>query len=677
MHKLIWLSFFFSWAVQAQINPIEIPADPNTAAWVVEQNARSRAYLKSNLPLYNEITARAAELTAQTAVMKTSFFNKEFYVSRGSLLLVDPSGDKTIVNVATLPAGAAVTEYRLSPDQTKLAFGYAIRGTDWTTWKVIDFQTLTEIDGPFYIKSSGVDEMNWDTDSKGLYYQNWLTAVEDEAGMRKPQVRYHRIGESIASDVVVFEDESDPKVNKYNARPLDANRAIVYRLLGAAEVPLSLYIVEKDNNGGFKRARALMKPNRYWGRLVGADGNKVLVRTSYLGKKYGILSIDANSGRKRTIVPENSNQVLIQAQQIGDRLVLQYLNKNLDNSIVVTNLRGQVLKTFYPHDFGFPDQGTFGLLTGNWTSQKGYFNYQTMTTPSEVIVFDVLSSTFTRLPTRPVNFDGSKVVVRQSWYFSDDGTKIPISVFTRQDMPIPNFMYVLVYGNIGIANTPQFNRKYQLMLDMGGAVAIPNIRGGGEWGLSWQQAGVFNKWNTINDIKSAAQWLRREYPSLRNRLVLSGRSYGGMMTMTAYSHLQPYFAVYTPVVGVSDPEALLRQERGWVYWDDMGFQRDLSGEIIYDFNSFVRLFSWSPLKMVPFLSNAKPIMAFSAQYDSRVSSSQTIRYIQALHTRFGPTSPVYIIEHENVGHNGRAEVIDEAAFIAAQFGIQQLSPLKN
>ena len=119
--------------------------------------------------------------------------------------------------------------------------------------------------------------------------------------------------------------------------------------------------------------------------------------------------------------------------------------------------------------------------------------------------------------------------------------------------------------------------------------------------------------------------------------------------MVEYTHAQDDFAVFTPVVGVSDPIALLNNERGWVYRDDLGYARDARGEVIYSpWNSFY-IRTWSPLGAVPYLGNAKPIMAFSAQYDTRVSSSQTIRLIRALETSFGPTAPVYMIEHENVG----------------------------
>jgi hypothetical protein len=129
------------------------------------------------------------------------------------------------------------------------------------------------------------------------------------------------------------------------------------------------------------------------------------------------------------------------------------------------------------------------------------------------------------------------------------------------------------------------------------------------------------------------------------------------------------------VVGVTEPFSLLTRERGWVYYDDLGYRRAPDGNIIDSPESQNLVHAWSPLESLPRLHQAKPIMAFSAQFDTRVSSSQTIRFINAIEDRFGAGAPVYMIEHENVGHNGRAEALDEAMFVANQLGLTSLNPI--
>jgi prolyl oligopeptidase len=656
--------------------PIDLPVDPETAAWVVAQNARSRAYLATDPALQAAIRARATALVPLNGQVRTNFFGTDHVVRSGSLFAVgtDGAADRRLVDATTLPAGAGVTEFRVSPDRQKLAYGYQIRGSDWTTWTVIALADLAPLAGPFYIKSSGVDEMNWSIDSRGLFYQGWLTAADDVQGIRRPQIKFHRLGDDPALDRVVFEDDEEPHSVKYNALPLDDSTAVVYRVLGGAEVPLAVYLAKRDDAGTW-RTTTVVRPNLRWGRFVGLSGRNLLLRTSDLGH-YRIVSVDPDTLSTRVVVPSRGDAILNQAQQIGDKLLLQYLDRDLHSSLVVTDLAGNVTGTFAPRDVGWPDLGAFSLATGNFQSQAGYLTYSATTLPTETLKLDVATSVFSVVPGRPIAFDGSKIKTESRTYVARDGTRIPVQVFTRTDVATPpSFAYLFVYGNIGVANLPTFNRKFQLMLELGGMVAIPNVRGGGEQGLWWQWAGVFDKWRTLNDIADASRWLKASYSSIGDRVVLSGRSYGGMMTMAEYVYCQDDFALFTPVVGVSDPVAMHTEEQGWVYPDDLGYPRDHRGQVIDCARCDQVLASYAPLYGVATLGAAKPIMAFSAQYDTRVTSSQTLRFIEALHARFGEAAPVYVIEHENVGHNGRAEVVDEAVFVARELGITALSPI--
>ena len=660
----------------------DLPQDPDYATWVTEQNQRSRALLSTNAALQAAVKARYAELAPGNASVRTDQFGREFFTSKGSLILAG-APDRTLVDAATLGAGAAVTEFRLSPDGAKLAYGFAKFGSDWTTWKVLAMDDLRELAGPFVIKSSGGDNMNWDADSEGLYYANWLTAAEDEVGKRQPQIKYHRLGADAdaGSDPIVFEDAELPKTIKYNAQAVDATTAVIYRSIGA-DVPLAIVVAKKIGNGATGESwqtKPLVTPKDEYGRFLGARGSKIYLRTSAQGGRYGVDAIDVVTEQRTTIVPPHANNVLSVAQLIGERLVLQYLSPTLETSAEVFDLAGVKKAEFRPADHAMPTQGTLGAVTGGDGSRFGYFTYQTGTTPPETFKLDTLGDVIQRLPGKSVPFDGSKVKVEFRSYPSADGASVPIWVFSRADAPAPpSWAYLYVYGNIGALNGPQFNRKFQLMLEMGGAVALAAIRGGGEFGLDWQLPGTFDKWTSFNDIVAASRFLKTQYPSVTDRVVLSGRSYGGMMTMGAYVHFPDEFKVFTPVVSVSSVPAQLEKERGWVYFDDMGFRRDDRGFVIHDKKHYAALEAWSPLENVGKLTPArtKPMMAFAAQYDARVSSQHTGRFVKAVQGLAGTTAPVYLLEHENVGHNGRAEAVDEALFVASQLGLAEIAPIK-
>lgn len=662
------------------ISPVEFSRDPATLEWVKVQNQVSREYLAADKVLQSAVQARAAELVPQNAPLRTSLMGYEFFVSKGSLVLAGQNGapDRTVVDASKLAPGAVVTEFRVSPDKQKLAYGYAVYGTDWTTWNVISLGDLSRLAGPFYIKSSGFDEMNWDTDSNGLFYQAHVSASDDKKGLRNPMVKFHRLGTDSAMDQVVFLDTESPPSAKFQARALNSNTVIVHRIQGAAEIPFAIWLVKKTSDGVFSKKPIPVASNRHWGKLVGFDKKFLFVRTSEHGPNYSLVRIDLERNlESKIVVGTRADRTLIQAQNIGDKFVLHYLDNQLNNSLVITDRSGTVLKEFDPASLGLPRRATMGLLTGTSDSSAGWFAYHAADFPTETLRFDVATARVERVPGKPIRFDGTKVKSELHWYRSADGERIPVQVFTRTDLKTPpRFAYLFMYGNIGIASTTQFNRKFQLMLELGGMVALANIRGGGEFGLKWQKAGIFDKWSSLNDIAFASRWLKANYPSIENRVALSGRSFGGMMTMAQYAHFQDDFEVYTPTVSVSDPTSfLLGGELGWWAADDFGLKRDAKGHVIWDRKAIQAIDSWNPMKGIERVNRAKPMMAFSGEFDTRVDPDQTVRYVQALQAKLGPGAPVYMIEHEKIGHNGRAEVVDEAVFIARQFGINQLSPI--
>jgi prolyl oligopeptidase len=387
------------------------------------------------------------------------------------------------------------------------------------------------------------------------------------------------------------------------------------------------------------------------------------------------MAIDLERRRERTILPAVNDSVLIQAQQLGNRFVLQYLEKDLTNTILVTDLKGKKVARWRPSDLQLPDRGTLSLLTGDRESRTGDFTYHAANLPTQTLRFDGATDSISLLPSQPVPFDGSRVQSTVHYYLSRDGVRIPIQVFSRTDaLTSPIFAYLFMYGNIGIASASQFNRKFQLMLELGGVVAVANIRGGGEFGLPWQKAGTFTKWKSLEDIAAAAQWLRKEYPSIGRRIALSGRSFGGTNTMACYVYLQDDFDVFTPVVSLADPEAGLG-ESGWWAVDDYGFRRDRRGKIFDAAGARKKMATWNPMRGISKLKSPKPFLAFSGEFDMRVHPDQTTRFVEALIKRFGADAPIYMIETEKIGHSGRAEYAEEATFIARQFGIRELRPL--
>jgi dipeptidyl aminopeptidase/acylaminoacyl peptidase len=183
--------------------------------------------------------------------------------------------------------------------------------------------------------------------------------------------------------------------------------------------------------------------------------------------------------------------------------------------------------------------------------------------------------------------------------------------------------------------------------------------------------------NTLRDIVFAARWLKANKEIKEKRVVVSGRSFGGMTTMAQYVNFQSEFDLFTPVASISDISQFLLNDSGWWAGDDFGVKRDSSGRTTSSELAATAFATneWNPMKNLNKLQMAKPIMAFSASSDTRVGPHQTTQFVQALQEKFGAESPVYLFEHPG-GHFARAEVVEEALFIMKNFDLRDFKPVK-
>lgn len=658
------------------------PRPAEELQYVKEQNDRSRNYLYENQEVVNKVKARATELLPQNAPVKINFYGAEYMFAKGSLVKVAEGGGpgEVIVDIATLPAGAGAIDFRISPDQTKIVFGYSVYGTDWQTWAIMDLNSKEMIDEPFYFKNTGLAEMSWMPDSSAVLYERSLGLLADLEAKRKPGVMLHRLGTSQAEDTELFGGFETEDSSRWTAKAFTDDSVIVYRDQGAAEIPLSGFLV-KLSKGQQVSPQALVPTNRYFGRYIGNKEGLVFFRTSQAGSKYGIVAVDPVARLTKVIVPAERREVLAQAMVVGDKILTQYMAEDLKIIFRVYALDGSLLKTYRPSDFGLEDVGSpsLPLTNSDATSTTAYFTFSSVEKAPVTFRFDVSTGEVSALPSRDVPFDGGKIKRELVYYPSHDGKSIPMFLFSRTDRQGPaEYVYLYNYGFIGISNLPSFNRKFQLALDMGAIVAVPLVRGGGEFGLNWQLAGTKDRWNTLKDVVYASRWVKGNLYVKDGRVVLSGRSFGGTSTMSEFVHFQDEFDVFTPVCSISDLSKFIREESGWWAGDDFGIRRDEEGRVSPDdyLTVYYTVDTWSALLHLDKVTKAKPMMAFSQEHDTRVGPQQTSTFIKALQGKLGADAPIYMIELERGGHNTRAELTDEVLFIMKQFGITDFQPVK-
>lgn len=670
-----------------------MPRTPEDRANTQAQNKKTQSLYEALDPkLVKDIKDRAVELTPKNAPARSNFFGDEYGVKDGSLHRFKADGTvELFIPGSVLPKDAGFGPIRISPDQTKVAFAYLKFGSDWQTWQVYDLVTkqLLEVDGSFTFKGFGGQGISWTLDSRSILIPKDASIEKDFVGQRNPTILLHTIGKSQESDRVLFADKEPSHSSRWSAITIDESTALVYRVQGVATIPMAAYAV--DLKTGAKRR--VLEPNKYLGSspgngIVGVHSGIAYIRTAQVGNNFGIVAVDVKEKRlssaSKTIIANDPNSVLYQASIVGDKIVTQNTNRDLSVEFRMYELNGKLVATWKPQEEGLPNWGhpSLPLMDADKTSHAGNFTYSSVDLPPVTVKADVKAKRFIRQNNvAEISFDPKKVVRELVTYKSHDGKDIQMFIYRRADMEgtAAKFAYLYSYGFIGIPNLPQWNRKFQLALELGGVVAIPAIRGGGEFGVESQLAGTNERENTFQDLVYASRWLKSNINIEGKRVAVVGRSFGGLTGAVHFVHNQNEFDLISAIVPVTDWQKHFRGA-GWWMGDDFGVYRNpISGYASK--RSMKRLEKqvapWDPANHLYKLDGKKliPAIFFSEQYDTNTTPHQTLNFVQAAQARF-PDQPIYMFEHPNGGHGSRLELVDEFLFIASQFGLTELRPLK-
>ena len=669
--------------------------DPKVQKWQAEQNHRSVEFWtldQDKNPHLKVISDRAAELVATNTPPAVETASGSIYLKAGGLFLKELSGNEVaLAPKIVYPNGAGVEvafEFKLSPDEKYVAYSYAKNGLDEYRWSVIELSTKKVLAGPYEVR---LQDFNWSSTSEGFYFTKWAS-IEESAKNNFYAHNYFVDLKTKETEIAFIPPQKNARefygIEEFQNANGETN-LVAFRVQGPAEVPLAYYIGLKGAAnqalGEFQVGQYKWKPvqsnnNLILGKFLAARNGKLYVRTSQSGNNFGIIEVDPITLKKRKIVPAYRNKVLLVAQIFGDRIYTQYLNhKRLENEIRIFDLQGQLLKTFQMSEVQTSNQGTLTAFMGSHTSPSVQFTYADIPQAPVTIVIDVKSLEFKRLASPEVNFNSSKVEYSLQYVLSEDGTKIPLKIYKRKDQAKPKFVYLYYYGFIGTAQQPQWNKKFQAMLDLGGSVAIVSPRGGGDYGRDWQLSVKSNRRPEMLDIVAAAKELDRQNPGIH--IHASGRSFGGLMTAMLSVFYPQYFGSFSSVVPVIDTnEFLNRGLFGAFALADFGVPTDRNGNALDtpEFRDLIN--SWSALWNLATLKAPKPIVFFSGQNDQRVGPEQARFMYQALLNQFpNQQNLFYLFEEPLNGHLGRSEFNQEAAWIAKTLGLKAVDykPLRR
>lgn len=620
---------------------------PATRKWVTAENALSRPWLEA-IPQREWIRQRLTKLWSyeRFGVPKQAgghyFFTRNDGTQNQSVLYVSDSIESPgrvlfDPNTDRKDATIALARFEPSPDGKLLAYALSDGGTDWDIWK---FRRVADgVDLPDELRREKFWRLSWARDGSGVYYSRYPARPDshgDDAG--QPAIYFHRLGEPQQRDALIF------AIADHSRRAPSAELTPDGKLL-----VISIYQDTRRDGVVLKDARRADAPaiklfDRFDANYhyLGSDAAHLYFSTNSGAPNWRIVAVDRaapSAATARTVVPEARNAIET-ADVAGGKLLVSYL-KDARNVIERFDANGKALG-----DLALPGSGSAGSFEAHDDSPAAFFAFSDYLAPTRILRVDAANGAVSAFRTPKIDADTSRYVTEQVFYTSKDGTRVPMSIVHRRDMPRDGNQPVLLYGYGGfdISLTPTFRPTVLTWLDLGGVYAEANLRGGGEYGEAWHAAGtVTHKQNVFDDFIAAAQFLIREKITRPSRLVIEGRSNGGLLVGAVLVQRPELFGAALPSVGVLD---MLR------YQTASANARQWSGDYGLSSNpvDFKALDAYSPLHNVKKGSCYPPTLITTADRDDRVVPWHSYKFAATLQAAQGCANPVLIRIETRAGH---------------------------
>jgi len=542
-----------------------------------------------------------------------------------------------------------------------MAYGVARSGSDWQEWRVRDVDTGEDLpDKIEWVKFSGA---SWRKDGSGFYYSRYDAP---EAGTELTGANYfhklyfHRLGTSQDEDVLVYH-RPDHREWNFGGQVTDDGRYLIITVSEGTD-PRSRVLYQDLSSETNPVVELLMEFDADY-TFVGNEGPVFWFRTDLDAPRNRVIALDIRDpGRSNwvEVIAESTNK-LEQVSLFRDQFVLEYL-QDAHSLVQFRSLAGKVLG-----ELKLPGLGSVSGLGGRRDSKETFYAFTSFTQPSTIYRLDLETrrSEVFRQPKLAANTGYYQT--EQVFYTSRDGTRVPMFLTHRIGLVRHGDNPVLLYGYGGfnISLTPRFSVANLVWLEMGGVYAVPNLRGGGEYGEAWHQAGTkLNKQNVFDDFIAAAEWLIKNRYTQTNKLAISGGSNGGLLVGACMTQRPELFAAALPAVGVMDMLRFHQFTIGWAWTSDYG-----SAENPEEFRA---LYAYSPYHNLRPGVRYPATLITTADHDDRVVPAHSFKFaarLQECQPRNGP--PVLIRIETKAGHGaGKStskqieEAADKLAFLA-------------
>ncbi|GAA4422633.1 prolyl oligopeptidase family serine peptidase [Pontibacter saemangeumensis] len=641
--------------------------------WIEAQNEVTFNYL-SSIDFRDEIKARLTEIWDYPKYGAPFKENDKYYFSKNdglqnqSVIYVQESleAEPRVFfdpNKLSEDGTVALTAFEFSQDGRFVAYGTSSGGSDWNTFHVMEAATGKKLSDQLeWVKFSGP---SWYKD--GFFYSRYDAPTEGNKLANKNEfhkVYYHKVGTPQSQDQLIYEDKQHPLRNFYG-QTTDDERFLILNVSEGASGANALYY--KD----LKAPKGTIKPivenfeSEY--NVVDNMGDRLLVMTNKNAPRYRLVLIDPKKPQEanwKTVVPENEN-VITGVSTVGGRIIVTYMKDATSQVVVFDNTGKQI------NNVELPGLGTVSGFKGEKEDTEVFFTFTSFTYPPTIYRYDVLSNKVTLFRKTEVNVDTDAYETKQVFYTSKDGTKVPMFIVHKKGLELngQNPTYLYAYGGFNISLTPSFSIANMLWLENGGVYAMPNLRGGGEYGEEWHNAGMTpNKQNVFDDFIAAAEYLVDEGYTSSEKLAVAGGSNGGLL-VGAFMTQRPELAkVAIPAVGVMDMLRFHKFTIGWAWVPEYGSSDDAA--------QFENLYAFSPLHNIREGVAYPATLVKTADHDDRVVPAHSFKFISELQAKGAPVNPYLIRVDVRAGHGAGKptslviqEYADTYAFIYQNMGV--------
>ncbi len=579
-------------------------------------------------------------------------------------------------NALSKDGTVALTGTQVSRDGKYLAYGVAGAGSDWQEWRVRDLATGKDL--PDQIKWVKFSAAEWTADGKGFFYSRY---DEPKAGAALTganfyqKLYYHRLGTAQAKDVLVYENKEQKEWGFGASVTDDGATLLIYVWKGSGRKNGLLWMPLK----GKAFAPAPIKPITLEFDAefvpVGNHGNTVWVKTDLDAPKGRVVAIDVTKHDRKiwkTVIAEQAD-ALTGATAVGGHLFAQYL-KDAASLVRVHSTDGKLVR-----DVALPGIGSAAGFGGRMSKGETFFSYTSTTTPAEIYQYDVKTGKATLFKRPKTAFNPDEFETRREFVTSKDGTRLPIFIAHKKGIKLdgsnPTLLYG--YGGFNVPMTPTYAVTAATWLKMGGVYVVAALRGGGEYGAAWHDAGTkLKKQNVFDDFIASAEWLIANKITSPAKLSINGGSNGGLLVGAVLNQRPELFGAAVPQVGVMDMLRFHKFTIGWAWVSDYGSSDNAE--------EFKALLKYSPLHTARRDVAYPPVLVTTADHDDRVVPAHSFKYaaeMQAAATEYAAksgksTGPILIRIETDAGHGAgkpTSKIIEERsdilAFVANALGL--------